>query len=144
MVALSPFGWYLKWCLGKIELLKGPLTCQLQGIVLIQHTTIGMCWHCSGILRRQGVPMLDSHPDNEWGRIHANKSARMLNSLGADLSPKGIQWSMYIWFFHLIPSRWQSAGWTGSSRKALLISILANIVSLPDSRICRMTSSMVT
>jgi len=67
----------------------------------------------------------------------------MLNSLGADRSPKGRQVSMYSCFFHFIARRWRSAGWTGSSQKALLTSIFASIAPWPIRLIWSIAASTV-
>ena len=67
----------------------------------------------------------------------------MLNSLGANLSPKGKLVSMNMCWSHLIDSGWRSAGWTGTRRKALLMSILARRVPSPICLIWLMAESTV-
>ena len=52
--------------------------------------------------------------------------------------------NIYILPLYLTPSKCQSAGCSGSKRKALLISIFANIVFFPDLSMFNMASSMVT
>jgi len=49
-----------------------------------------------------------------------------------------------ILYFCLTPSRYQSAGCTGSRRKALLVSIFTKIVSFADLSIFTMASSIGT
>lgn len=70
-----------------------------------------------------------------WLIFHDNRFAKILKSFRADLRPKGKQVSMKMLFCHSMPNRCRSAGWTGNSLKALLISGLANKALRPSSRI---------
>jgi len=86
---------------------------------------------------------MDQKVTPEFSMIHAKRWARTLNSFGADRRPKGIQWSMYTLPLHLTPKRCRSTRCTGSKRKALLMSILANLVFFPDLSMLNMASSIV-
>ena len=75
--------------------------------------------------------------------IQVRRSARILKSLGADLSPNGRQVSMYRDCFHSIVRRSLSAGCTGRRRNACLISTFARRVLGPVSMIFLIASSTV-
>ena len=82
----------------------------------------------AGIQGRLEHLWLKNRRDKEAIEIHhcllESNAASQPNSFGANLKPNGRQVSISKVPFHSIASQWRSAGCTGISRNALLMSIL--------------------